>query len=84
MPLYHVNIYNQTGETRDEEGQEFATLDDAVRSAIAGVRGVLAEELRGGALDLRGRIEIADGTGKILRTVPFREIVEVLLEPDAG
>ena len=77
MPRYFLHVYNRIGHVPDEEGRDFDDLDAATEAALEGVRSVLAEEVRGGALDLDGRIEIADPSGHILRVVPFAEAVEM-------
>lgn len=62
---------------RDEEGEEFATLDDAVGEAIQSARSLLREAIREGRLPLNDRIEITDERGHLIRTVPFREAVRI-------
>lgn len=77
MPRFHLNIFNGAGEAPDEEGQELADLAAARAEAIKGIRSLLAAEMSEGAIDLGGRIEIAEPGGRILATIPFGEAVEV-------
>ncbi|MDG2535228.1 hypothetical protein P6144_16325 [Sphingomonas sp. HITSZ_GF] len=74
---YFFHIQNGNGCTRDEEGQEFADLDAARQSALTGIRSVLGEELMRGVVDLSGRLDICDGTDRVLLSVPFGEAVQV-------
>jgi len=76
MARYYLHIRNG-GYSEDLEGQELPDLDAARLAAIDGVRSLLSEEARQGQLDLSGSIEIADGDGKVLLVVPFREAVEL-------
>lgn len=82
MPHFHIHVHNHSGETTDEEGADYPSLDDAARSAVEGVRAILGEELGRGALDLRGRIEITDADGQTLRVIRFDEVVN--LQQDSG
>jgi hypothetical protein len=77
MPRFHLHLYDRAGVSSDEEGLELADLDSARARAIDGIRSIASQEVRGGRLDLEGRIEIADEAGTVLGTVRFPEAVEV-------
>lgn len=77
MPRFHIHVHNHIGPTLDEEGAEYVDLDHAAQNAVEGVREILSAEVRRGALDLRGRIEIADVAGQLLRTISFKEVVHL-------
>ena len=77
MPRYHLNLYNGTGLTQDEEGQQFPDVEAAERAAIAGARSILADEVRNGELDLAGRVEVTDGDGTVIKTVQFRDVLRI-------
>ncbi len=59
MAQYFLHVHNGTGFTRDEEGQDFADLTAARIGAIDGIRSILSEEVRSGALDLAGRAGVS-------------------------
>ena len=80
MPRFHLHVYNSTGYTCDEEGVDLSGLDEAKAQAVCGIRSILREEILGGSVDLRGRIEIADGGSAVLAVVRFAEAVEVHLD----
>ncbi len=82
MSRFFPHIRNSIGLAVDEEGQEFPDLAAAEAEALNGIRSVLAEELRGGVLDLRGQVEISDETGKLVRVVRFREALELHLDEE--
>jgi hypothetical protein len=77
VPRFHLNIFNGDGESPDEEGQVLPDLAAARSEAIRGIRSLLANELSSGAIELGGRIEIADVDGKVLQTIAFADAVEI-------
>jgi len=62
---------------KDEEGQEFPGLEEARAEAIASARSIMREALWQGRLPLNECIQIADGNGTILTTVPFRDAITI-------
>jgi hypothetical protein len=72
MPLYYLHIRNSDKLEIDPDGTELPDLDAAVVEALK-----VARELVGEVDDL-GRdavIEIADGSGETILTVPFSDAV---------
>jgi hypothetical protein len=80
MPHFYLHVRNAVASANDEEGEDFADLAAAREKATAGARSILSEEVKGGLLDLRGAIDIADRTGKIVLTIPYTETVTVLTD----
>jgi hypothetical protein len=64
----------------DEEGRELPDLEVARAEALKGVRGILAEDVLQGQLNLKGRLELLDEAGALLFTLPFAETVVILAE----
>jgi hypothetical protein len=77
MPHYHFNIRNGSGFTRDEEGLELSSVQDARNEAIKGARSLLSAEIMEGSLDLTGQIEVTDHDNDEVMTVHFRDTVRV-------
>ncbi|MDB5671480.1 MAG: hypothetical protein JWO25_2439 [Alphaproteobacteria bacterium] len=77
MPLYFFHIHNSHGGAEDDEGMEAKSLSEAREKAVAGVRSLLSAEAANGEINFGGRIDIADGGGKVLLSVPFAEAVAV-------
>lgn len=76
MPRYYLSIYNGL-RALDEEGIERDSLEDAIRSAEAGARELIGEVVRkGGTIHDKHRIEIADNTGAVLRTIYFGDLFQ--------
>lgn len=78
MPHHYLHLHNTHVDATDEEGQELPDLKAARAVAIDGIRDFLAQEAKGGELDFRGRIDIADETGQILKAVTFKEAFTIL------
>jgi len=77
MPTYYLHIHNGLGVTRDEEGAEHDDLEAARAEALAGIRSILKEEVGTGRLDLTGRIEIEDASGRLLLSIPFGDALHL-------
>lgn len=77
MPLFRFNIRNGLGFTRDPEGKELPDAAAARDVAVTGARSLISAEVLEGRLDLRGRIEVTDGDGRLILAVRFSEAVEV-------
>lgn len=73
MPRFFFFVFNGNGETPDDEGIEIADQAGARSIALESIRSIVAEEARGGTIDLTGRVEIKDGTRNLLFTVEFSE-----------
>ena len=70
MPLYYLHIRNGDKLEVDPDGTELPDLNAAVAEALK-----VARELLGEVNDLRrdAVIEIADGAGRTVLTVPFSD-----------
>lgn len=77
MPRYFFHLRNGTLEAEDEEGRELLDLEAVRTEALNGVRSILSEEVLKGAVDLRGRLDVVDGEGQAVLTVPFAEAVTI-------
>lgn len=77
MPRFFLHLINNTAVASDDEGVELTDVSAARDQAIDGIRSVLADEVRRGMLDLRGRIEIAEAGGNVLAVVSFADALEI-------
>jgi hypothetical protein len=76
MPPYYFHLYNDMV-VMDEEGRELPDMAAAREHAIEGARSLMAEQIMAGRLRLQHRIEVADEEGRVLMTIPFRELVNI-------
>ncbi|MBL6082541.1 hypothetical protein JMJ56_31750 [Belnapia sp. T18] len=63
--------------TIDPEGSEFHDLDAAKKEAIAALREMIADRLRGGGLLIVPQIEVADQAGQTLAIVTLRDAMDL-------
>lgn len=84
MPHFFFHVRNSEGFLEDEEGEELADLDAARAVAVTAVRSIISDESKGGLIDLRGRIEVSDESGRPVLALPFSEAVSVRTGPPAS
>jgi hypothetical protein len=77
MAQYYLHIHNSHGTAEDDEGVEAASLSEAKEKAITGIRSLLGSEVENGKMNMKGRIDIADGSGKVLLSVQFKEALTI-------
>lgn len=75
MPLYFFHVRGGRSPAEAEEGWELADDATAAANATAAARSLIASDVLDGVLDLSGRIEVEDETGRVLLTVPFASAV---------
>ena len=74
MPLYYFHVRGGQAPAEAEEGWEFADEAAALENARTAARELIASDVRDGILDLSGRIEVEDGQGNAIVTVPFSAV----------
>ena len=77
MPRYYMHVCNGTGFVEDEEGVELLDEATARQKAIEAARDVMANDLRGGELDLSSFIEVEDKNRQLLFTIQFIDAVNL-------
>jgi hypothetical protein len=77
VPRFHLHVHDRSGLVRDVEGQDLPGLDAARAQAMRSARAIMAEDVRQGCLDLRGRVEVAGSDGAVLLTLRFGEAIEI-------
>ncbi len=77
MPPYYFDVIDGHGIAEDEDGLDLPDAEAARAEALAGARGILADEVKTGRIDLSWRIDVRDGTHEFLFSVPFAEAIEI-------
>jgi uncharacterized RmlC-like cupin family protein len=77
MPRYFFSLFDDI-DTLDDEGLEIPDREAAETAGLTYARAIAAEQVGRGRLTLSHRIEVADATGAVLKTIRFGDAVEVL------
>jgi hypothetical protein len=76
MPRFYLHLHE--GEpVLDDEGELFPDLHAATEAAVKAARGLAADRVLNGRLNLTHSIEIAGELGVVVRAVTFRDAVAV-------
>lgn len=77
---YCLHLRDGTDELLDPEGTEYRSLDVMRRAVMTTVRGLMSGDIAGGVVDLRYRIDVENGDGAIIYTLPFKHAVNIIPE----
>ena len=69
----HIRDHRQT--TLDEEGDDFACLDDAKSSAIEAVREMASARIKSGLIIEDEHLDLCDEAGTVLVSLSFCDVV---------
>lgn len=82
MARFYFHVFNGHGHTPDEEGTDLPDQAAARRMALESICSMVAEDVRGGLIDLKGRIVISDHNASHLTTVHFADAFELRIPDD--
>lgn len=77
MARYFFKLYDRSGATPDVEGCILHDKAAAHRHALAGARALMADDVRGGRLNLSDYIEVSDDQGEVVLKLPFASAVTI-------
>ena len=77
MPLYFFHVCTGSECVEADEGLDYPDDDAARWAAVAGARSLIAADVLEGAIDLSGRIDVADDSGTVLFSVPYSSAVRL-------
>jgi hypothetical protein len=78
MARYYMQLRDGTEHLLDPDGIESADLDELKKKVLIAVRGLMSEDIKGGVVDLRFRIDAEDREGIIVYTLAFAEAVKII------
>jgi hypothetical protein len=78
MARYYMQLRDGTEHLLDPDGIESADLDELKKKVLIAVRGLMSEDIKGGLVDLRFRIDAEDREGIIVYTLAFAEAVKII------
>jgi hypothetical protein len=80
VPLFYFHLHDRFGAVPDPDARELAGLEVARAEALKGARSIICEDVLHGRVDLTGRIDVHDGAGKLVLSLPFKDAVELVLD----
>jgi hypothetical protein len=76
-----MQLRDGTDHLLDPEGIEYADIDELRKKVLIAVRELMSEDIKGGVIDLRFRIDAEDRDGVIVYALGFAEAVNII--PDS-
>jgi hypothetical protein len=76
VPRFFFHIYDDVV-LKDEDGLELPDAEAARRTAVAGARAMMCDQLTKGRLSLHHRIEVEDEQGGPVLALAFGDAVEI-------
>jgi hypothetical protein len=76
MTRYFFHIRRNDETVLDEEGDEFASLDDARVSAVNAIRELVAAKIKRGLMILNEHMEVRDESDALHLVISFHEVIE--------
>lgn len=76
MPRYFMHLRDSIDEVLDPEGTILPT-EAIVGAALLAARDCIAEDVKGGRIDLHYRIDVHAESGEIVHTLPFADAIEI-------
>lgn len=80
MRRYFFHIRHNGETVMDEEGDEFASIDEARSSALRSVRELVAARIKNGQTVINKHMDVHDETGERLMSISFREVIDAQWE----
>lgn len=78
MAQYYLQLRDGSNQLLDPDGLEYADLDELKKKVLIAAREMLSEDIKGGVIDLRFRIDAEDRDGTIVYTLGFAEAVNII------
>jgi hypothetical protein len=81
MPRYFIDFRNKGGMARDEEGKEFAHLEDALEEAKDSARDLVRQFMDDRTPLGESCVEVRDGDGHVVAVLTVAEVLEHPVHP---
>ena len=81
MPRYFIDLRDKGGMTRDEEGQDFASLEDALTEAKDSARDLIRQFIDRRTPLGETCVEIRDSHGQVVAALTVAEVLEHPVHP---
>ena len=78
MARYYMQLRDGTDHLLDPDGIEYADINVLKKKVLVAVRELISEDVKGGVIDLRFRIDAEDRDGMIVYTLDFADAVNII------
>ena len=78
MPRFFMQLRDGTDQLIDPEGLEYSDLDALRKAVLLAARDLMSEDMNGGVIDMRFRIDAEDRDGVIVYSLGFKEAVKII------
>jgi hypothetical protein len=75
MARFHLHQHRDGSVLLDDEGGEYAFLEDAIGDAAQSAREIMADRLRSAQSVGGSEIHVCDDTGRVVSTVRFDDVI---------
>jgi hypothetical protein len=75
---YYMQLRDGTDHLLDPDGIEYADIDVLKKKVLRAVRELISEDVKGGVIDLRFRIDAEDRDGLIVYTLDFADALNII------
>ena len=75
MPRFYINFQNGDRISKDDEGIELPSLDEARKAALISAREILADNIKGDAKNPLRAVIITGESGQDLMTIPAKDVL---------
>lgn len=83
MPRYFFHLRDGEDILLDPEGRELDDREAVERMALDEARSIIADEARGGRIELNARIDVETEEGELVHRLDFVNAVEIVVPPEA-
>lgn len=77
MARYYLHLRDGADVALDDEGRDFASLDELEAALVTAARDVIAGDVMRGSLNLELRIDAETVSGELVRSLAFQDAVAV-------
>ena len=84
MTRYYLHLRAPDDEVPDPQGREFSTGTDLKAAVLDTARDVMSQDVRGGVLDLRWRVDAVTSQGVVAYSLPFTAALTITPSASAG
>ena len=80
MARYFMHLRDGRDELLDPDGKDFADMEALKAAVMFNARDVISGDIRNGIIDFRYSIDVEDGDGSLVYSLPFKHALSIIPE----